>query len=132
MNRHRLSSLAALALMLALIAVLSSCKSNSYSTNPSYPNNPGNPNNPPPSPNSVSISGLAFNPSSLTVKVGTKVTWTNNDATVHTVTSNNGAFTSSGQLATGEQYQFTFMTAGSYSYHCSIHAYMTGTITVTP
>ena len=124
MNRHRLSSLAAFAMTLILLGVLSSCKSNS---NPTSSNNM-----PPPPSNSVSISGSAFSPSSLTVKAGVTVTWTNEDGITHTVTSNDGAFTSSGNLATGAQYRFTFMTAGSYGYHCSIHPFMTGTITVTP
>ena len=125
MNRHRTLSLAAFASTLLLIGALASCSSKS---NPTSSNNS---NNPPP-PNSVSISGFAFNPSSLTVKAGVTVTWTNQDGTAHTVTSDNGAFTSSGNLATGAQYAFTFMTAGSYPYHCSIHPAMRGTITVTP
>ena len=79
--------------------------------------------------NSISIANFAFAPNSLTVKVGTKVTWTNNDSVAHTVTENNGAF-NSGDLAPGSSYSFTFSKAGTYSYHCSIHPSMTATITV--
>ncbi len=82
--------------------------------------------------NKVSISGFQFSPSSLTVKAGTTVIWTNKDATTHTVTSDNSAFTSSGNLANNDTYSFMFSTAGSFPYHCAIHPSMKGTIVVTP
>ncbi|HET8844836.1 MAG TPA: cupredoxin family copper-binding protein [Ktedonobacteraceae bacterium] len=77
--------------------------------------------------NSVSIASFAFSPASLTVAVGTKVTWTNNDSVTHTVTENNGAFDSK-DLAPGQTFSFTFDKAGTYSYHCNIHPSMTATI----
>ena len=80
--------------------------------------------------NTVSISGYAFNPASLNVTTGTTVIWTNNDAVTHTVTSDSGAF-SSGDIAPGQTYSYTFNQAGSFAYHCSIHTYMHGTVTVT-
>jgi predicted lipoprotein with Yx(FWY)xxD motif/plastocyanin len=85
----------------------------------------------PPAPQgySITISGYAFSPASATVSVGTKVTWTNMDPTSHTVTSNTNVF-SSPNLGTGGTFSYTFNTPGTYSYHCSIHTYMTGTITV--
>ncbi len=79
--------------------------------------------------NAVSIASFAFGPASLTVKVGTTVTWTNNDSVTHTVTANAGAF-DSGPLAPGHSFQFTFHKAGTYAYHCSIHPSMTATIIV--
>lgn len=79
---------------------------------------------------SVSIAGFAFGPNQVTVKAGTKVTWTNNDGASHTVTSNNGAF-ESGLLSNGGTFSFTFNTPGSFSYHCSPHPFMQATITVT-
>lgn len=78
--------------------------------------------------NSVSIANFAFSPKSLTVKVGTTVTWTNNDSVTHTVTANGGAFNHT--LNPGNPFSFTFTKAGTYSYHCSIHPYMTATIVV--
>jgi plastocyanin len=78
----------------------------------------------------VSAINFAFSPSSLTIKVGTSVTFTNRDAATHTFTANGGAF-NSGDVGTNQSYAFTFATAGSYAYHCQIHPYMTGTITVT-
>jgi plastocyanin len=79
--------------------------------------------------NSVSIKNFAFSPASLTVKVGTKITWTNNDTVTHTVTADKGAF-NSGPLAPGSTFSFTFTKAGTYSYHCNIHPYMMATIVV--
>jgi plastocyanin len=79
--------------------------------------------------NSVSIANFAFSPVSLTVKVGTKITWTNNDTVSHTVTADKGAF-NSGPLAPGSTFSFTFTTAGTYSYHCNIHPSMMATIVV--
>ncbi len=84
---------------------------------------------PPVSGNAVTISNFSFSPGSLTVSVGTKVTWTNKDSTTHTVTSDSGAF-NSGNLAPNASYSYTFSSAGTFSYHCAIHTYMTGTITV--
>jgi plastocyanin len=82
-------------------------------------------------PNEVLLKGFAFNPVSLTVKVGTTVTWTNEDDAIHTVTSDTGVF-ESGDLAKGDTFTYTFTQAGVFSYHCEPHKQnMTGTITVT-
>jgi plastocyanin len=78
--------------------------------------------------NSVSIMNFSFNPNSLTVKVGTKVTWTNHDSVTHTVTANQGAFNS--PVLPGSSFSFTFTKAGTYAYHCMIHPYMMATIVV--
>lgn len=79
----------------------------------------------------VAIVNFAFSPANKTVKVGTKVTWTNNDNSIHTVTSDDGGFTSSGNLAQDDTHEVTFTAVGTYPYHCEIHPAMTGTITVT-
>ncbi len=79
--------------------------------------------------NSVSIANFAFGPTSLTVKVGTKVSWTNNDTVTHTVTADKGAF-NAGPLTPGSTFSFTFTKAGTYSYHCNIHPSMMATIVV--
>ena len=80
---------------------------------------------------SVSIVNFAFNPSSLTVKVGDTVSWTNSSGTGHTVTADDGSF-DSGNLAGGAGFQHTFSAAGTFSYHCSIHSSMKATIIVAP
>jgi plastocyanin len=110
----------ALIALFAMSLVLS-CKSDSNS-NPYGNNGGGNPGA-----NEVWIQGMAFNPGTRTVSVGTTVTWTNKDGVAHTVT---GSGWGSGNLAQNAPFAHTFDTAGSYPYHCSIHTSMTGTITV--
>jgi plastocyanin len=77
----------------------------------------------------VSIANFAFALASMTVAVGTTVTWTNNDSAGHTVTADDGSFKSDA-LATGATFSQTFATAGTFAYHCAIHSSMKGTITV--
>ena len=82
---------------------------------------------------SVTIKNFAFGPASVTVKVGSTVTWTNGDHDVHTVTSqDSGVPLRSATINNGETYQHTFTKAGRYAYRCSIHPFMTGTVVVTP
>lgn len=83
------------------------------------------------SPNSVSISGMAFSPSSISVKVGTTVTWKNNDGISHTVTSDDGTTFNSGTLTSGSSFSYTTKTAGTFGYHCNFHSGMTATLVVT-
>ncbi len=78
----------------------------------------------------ITIQGFAFPPATITVPVGTKVTWTNKDPATHTVTSDTGAFDSK-NLTTGATFSFTFNQAGSFAYHCAIHSRMVATIVVT-
>jgi len=78
---------------------------------------------------SVQIADMAFAPANLTVTAGDTVTWTNTDPMVHTVTSTTGAF-DSGDLGEGESYGVTFTAPGTFSYVCTPHPFMTGTVTV--
>jgi len=84
---------------------------------------------------SVSIKNTAFNPPSVSIHVGDKVTWTNNEtgvyAPMHTVTSDDGHSFDSGDINPGGSYSVTFAKAGTFAYHCNIHSYMHGTVTVT-
>jgi plastocyanin len=77
----------------------------------------------------VTIQNFSFQPGAMTVPVGATVTWTNTDSTEHTVTSDTAIF-DSGALSQNGTFSHTFSSAGTFSYHCSIHTYMTGTITV--
>jgi plastocyanin len=81
--------------------------------------------------NSVTIKNFAFAPASVTVKVGTTITWTNTDQDAHTVTAKSGPF-SSAALNTGATYKYTFTKAGTYNYFCTIHPFMTAVVVVTP
>jgi amicyanin len=78
----------------------------------------------------VSIDNFTFTPQTLTVKVGTTVTWTNRDDIPHTVASSNNAFNKSGALDTDASYSLTFTTPGTYQYFCYIHPRMVGSIVV--
>ena len=77
----------------------------------------------------VSIKTYAFMPESLTVKVGTRVTWTDRDATAHTATADGGSF-DTGTINPGQSKTIDFKHPGTYTYHCAFHAFMTGTIKV--
>lgn len=81
---------------------------------------------------SVTIENYNFTPAKIKVKKGTKVTWTNQDSVKHDVMPDNesDAFKASELLGKGESYSFTFNTVGTYTYHCSPHPYMKGTVEV--
>jgi plastocyanin len=78
----------------------------------------------------VTIDNFAFAPATLTVKVGSTVTWTNKDEEPHTVAASDGSFHSPG-MGTGATFTHTFSTAGTFDYVCSIHPMMHGTVVVT-
>ena len=79
----------------------------------------------------VKIDNFSFAPATLTVAVGTTVTWTNRDDIPHTVVSTDDSKTfKSKVLDTDEKFSFTFSKAGTYPYFCSIHPKMTGTVVV--
>jgi plastocyanin len=82
--------------------------------------------------NTITIKNFAFDPSTLTVKTGTVVTWINQDGATHALASDAGspAAFSSDPLSPGTSYTFTFTQPGTYPYHCSIHPSMKGTIIV--
>lgn len=77
----------------------------------------------------VSIGNFSFGPGTLTVPVGTTVTWTNRDDTPHTVVSTEGVFKSK-VLDTDEKFSFRFDKPGRYAYFCSLHPMMTGNVLV--
>jgi plastocyanin len=86
-----------------------------------------------------SLTTIAYDPNPVQVKVGSKVTWTNNDSQPHTVTSgSNGQpdnkFNSSPNfnplLNPGQTFSFTFTQAGDYPYFCMLHPNMVGTVSV--
>ncbi len=81
--------------------------------------------------NVVTIANMSFSPSTITVKVGTTVTWKNNDGYAHTVTSDDGTNFNSGNLGAGASFSYTTKTVGTFDYHCNIHSGMSGTLVVT-
>ncbi len=79
--------------------------------------------------NTVRMEALTFHPSSVTIAKGVNVTWINDDLVTHTVTSDTGAF-ESGSLRPGASFTYQFNDTGTFPYHCSIHTFMKGTVTV--
>ena len=84
---------------------------------------------PPAPPGDVTIFDNGFTPSNKTISAGSTLVWSNTGALPHTITDRNGSF-DSGFVMAGQTYRRTFSTPGSYSYFCTIHPGMTGTINV--
>ncbi len=80
----------------------------------------------------IDIKNYAYTPVTVTVKVGDKVTWTNQDSMRHDVVMDDDSAEgpNSELLAKGESYSYTFTKAGTYEYHCSPHPYMKATVVV--
>lgn len=79
----------------------------------------------------VTISNFAFQPPSLTVAPGTKVTWTNQDDAAHSIADTSPMHTpESKHLAKSETFSITYAKSGTYAYICGIHNYMMGSVTV--
>jgi plastocyanin len=77
----------------------------------------------------VSISGYAYQPVTVTAGVGSRITFTNHDATAHTATSNKPAF-DTGTLKPGQSGTVTLKKPGTYTFYCQFHAFMHGTVVV--
>ena len=77
----------------------------------------------------VHVKNFTFDPGTVTIKSGAKVTWVFEDSSKHNVTATDKSFKSA-DLSSGGTYSTTFNTAGTYSYFCSIHQYMTGKVIV--
>ena len=83
-----------------------------------------------PAPVTVKIDNFTFTPQVITIPAGTTVTWVNDDDAPHTVVADDHKSFRSKPLDTGESYSFTFMSAGTFPYFCSIHPHMTGKVVV--
>jgi plastocyanin len=77
----------------------------------------------------VTIQGFAFSPTPLTVNVGDTVTWTNMDTAPHNATADNGGFKTA-DMQQGQTASITVTTPGTYTYICTIHPRMMGTLIV--
>lgn len=112
---------AALFVFFALSLVGSGCSKDS--SNPSYASSTPAPAPVPAAPNTVVMTGMVFSPATITVPVGTTVTWKNNDGIAHTSTSDTGVW-DTGNMAAGASTTTTFNTAGTFPYRCTYHATM--------
>ena len=106
-------------LIIVLTAAVAIVSCSSYSS-PTMPTNGGD--------TQVSVGSGGFSPSSITIPAGSSVTWTNTDTTSHTVTSDNGAFSST--LAAGAKYSHTFPAKGSFPYRDTLRVNTAGMVVV--
>ena len=74
-----------------------------------------------PGPNEIWLEYQAYDPPQRSVAVGTTITFTNKDNADHTVTSTNHTF-DSGRIRSGNTFQYTFNTAGTYYFYCNYHS----------
>jgi plastocyanin len=86
---------------------------------------------------STPSNGKFFDPDTLNVSTGASVTWTNDDTTLHTVTSGSpeggaasGAEFDSSYIGAGKTFEHTFASAGTFDYYCTLHPFMTGKVVV--
>lgn len=77
----------------------------------------------------LEIANFAFSQATITVPIGTTVTWYNKDSAPHTVTTREPLFDSS-RLSLDENFSYTFNQSGTFEYYCTIHPYMSGKIIV--
>ncbi len=85
----------------------------------------------PPGPNQIGIDNFNFTPQTLEVSAGTQVTWINNDDVPHLIVNVQNKFKQSPVLDTDQRYSVTLGKPGTYTYFCSLHPKMQGTIVVT-
>ena len=97
----------------------SNTESNSPSTSQSTPQS-----------KDIVIQNFAFSPSTINIKAGDSITWTNQDSAAHTVTSDSGSELDSELLSQGDAYSHTFDTPGTYPYHCTPHPGMKAKVIV--
>lgn len=118
------------------LAVASLCACGGYDSSSTGPQNQPSGNTPPPA-GGISVTNDVYNPSTKTVVVGATVTWSWNSCTgdpyygetcgQHSVTFDDGITSPTQDKGS---FTRTFTAAGTYNYHCVVHAGMTGTITV--
>jgi plastocyanin len=93
---------------------------------------------------SVVIADHAFNPENITVRVGTIITWVNNDSSEHQIISDVGFAGKSGgfsrqisdlkssRMYKGSTYSYRFQRTGNFTYHCNIYPKLRGSVQVLP
>jgi plastocyanin len=79
---------------------------------------------------SVTMKDINFHPGTLKVKAGQTVTWTNQDSVGHDVTSKAFQSGSAGGIEPGQSFKHKFAKAGTFTYVCSVHPGMGGTVVV--
>ena len=78
----------------------------------------------------VKITGMRFEPATVTVARGDTVVWVNDDPVAHTVTSRDAGRFDSQSIGPGERWRHEFSTAGRFAYACAFHPTMQATLIV--
>jgi plastocyanin len=78
----------------------------------------------------VAIAGFRYRPAAAGAQVGDTLMWTNNDGVDHTVTLDSNPARTSGHIHPGQSFSAVASKAGTFAYHCSIHPFMHGSVTV--
>lgn len=126
---NRLTAVLGVALVLATGVVLVAHDANGGAAEPQQAAGPAN------AADKVEIKDFLFEPAAVTVPVGTKLTFTNEDSAPHTATSGpspelRGVF-DTGTLTKGQSKSVTLTKAGTFAYYCELHAFMKATVVVT-
>jgi len=120
-KRRLLGLLVFLMVQFGMSGCMDNSPSNSYGSNPN-----------PPAPNTIAMSNATFTPRNITVRIGTTVTWRNDDGVVHTSTSDSLGVWDTGDVPPGGSRTVTFSSAGTFRFHCKYHSAMgmTGSVIV--
>jgi plastocyanin len=79
----------------------------------------------------LTIDNFTFKPDTITVPVGTKLVWENDDDIPHSIVETMGKFHSAA-LDTEDKFSFTFDNVGTFEYFCGLHPHMKGKVVVAP
>ena len=79
----------------------------------------------------LTIDNFTFKPDTITVPIGTRIVWENDDDIPHSIVETTGKFHSPA-LDTEDKYSLTFDKAGTFEYFCGLHPHMKGKVVVAP
>jgi plastocyanin len=131
-NRSSTPRLVLACVFLAVVAAISACSSSKNSSQPATTQSASSAQSGTSAAaggTAVSVANFSFSPGTLTVPAGATVTWTFKDSTDHNVTADDKSFASKNS-SSGATYSFHFTKAGTYSYMCTIHPFMTAKVVV--
>ncbi|MGH3937842.1 MAG: cupredoxin domain-containing protein [Pseudonocardiaceae bacterium] len=129
MSKHRGRAIGASGRSVVIICAAAALLLGSSACGGSDSNDNGDSSGAAPAGPTVEVENFTYTPANLTVPTGATVTWKFEDSAPHDVLADDESFRSP-LLNDGNTYQFTFGKPGSYSYICSIHPYMKGSVTV--
>jgi plastocyanin len=117
-----------MSLLMGLLGLTTACGSSYSPPSPTPPDSGGG------TPVSIvrgadRLTTTAYSPNPITVTTGATITWKNDDTIAHTSTGDDGSW-NSGTIAAGATFSRTFSNAGRFTYHCTIHPGMVGTVNV--